>query len=224
MSKTILIVAAHPDDELLGAGATAIARAKAGDSVHVLILGQGALSREGSAQSDVHALQDSAKAAASSAGFASVSFATFPDNAFDSVPLLDITKEVEKHLAKLKPDVVYTHHEHDLNVDHRLTFQAVLTASRPCNENAPAELLTFETLSSTEWQSKDHKQFAPTIYVDVAKTLDAKIEALGAYESEMRAYPHSRSNEGVRILAQYRGLESGLEAAEAFQLVRKIEK
>ena len=126
-------------------------------------------------------------------------------------------------LLKKNIDILYTHHEYDLNVDHRRTFEAVLTASRPCNAHAPLEIRTFETLSSTEWQSKDHKQFAPNIYVDIANTIEKKNKALQCYTSEMREYPHSRSFDGVRIQAQHRGLESGLKFVEAFRLIRKFD-
>ncbi|MBI2989714.1 MAG: PIG-L family deacetylase [Candidatus Magasanikbacteria bacterium] len=222
MAKNILVVAAHPDDELLGLAGTLINHVRAGDNVRALILGQGVLSRDGADTKELGALQAQAKRAGEIVGFTDMRFLSFRDNAFDSVPLLEIAKEVERFIAAERPDIVYTHHEYDLNVDHRLTFQAVLTASRPCNNKAPREILTFETLSSTEWQSKDHKTFMPTVYHDIEATMDQKIQALSMYESEMREYPHPRSAEGLRILAQFRGLESGLKYAEAFHLVRKI--
>lgn len=219
----ILVVAAHPDDELLGVGGTMISHVEKGDDVHVLILGQGMLSRENTGASEIESLKACARAAGKIVGFKAMTFLEFPDNAFDTVAILDIAKAVEQKLAEFKPDIVYTHHEYDLNVDHRLTFQAVLTASRPCNVDAPREILTFETLSSTEWQSKDHKAFTPNVYKNIEGTIEKKIAALSKYTSEIRPYPHSRSVEGIRILAEYRGLESGLRRAEAFHLVRRIE-
>lgn len=224
MPKNILVVAAHPDDELLGAGATLCRHVENNDQVFVLILGQGALSRDPKAQDEVKSLQEQTRRASKIIGFKEIFFANLPDNTFDTVSLLSIAKEIEKVLAKIKPTIVYTHHEYDLNIDHQLAFQAVLTACRPCNPCAPSTIYSFETLSSTEWQIKDQKQFAPNVYVDIGHQLEKKIQALKCYTSEMREYPHSRSEQGVRILAQYRGLESGLRAAEAFRLIRKIQK
>lgn len=224
MPKRILIIAAHPDDELLGAGATLRKHVESGDAVFALILGQGSLSRDDGSAAGVSALRRQAKAAGEIIGWEKIEFAEFPDNAFDTIGLLKITKEVERVFSDVKPDAVYTHHEYDLNVDHRMAFQAVLTAGRPCNEHAPCEIYTFETLSSTEWQSKDQKEFMPNVYVDVEKQIETKLKALKQYSSEMRPYPHARSLEGVAILAQYRGLESGMKYAEAFRLIRSLQK
>jgi len=223
-TNKILVVAAHPDDEILGVGATLVKHAEAGDAVYCLILGEGAMARVGASQKKLQNLKFQATEAGKVVGFKKIFFSGFPDNQFDSLPLLQISKEVEKYLEKIKPDVVYTHFDGDLNIDHQLTCQAVLTACRPCNENSPCEIYTFETLSSTEWQSKNKKLFNPTVYVDVEKVMDKKIEAFEKYNSEKRPYPHPRSPEGIKILAQYRGLESGLRLAEAFCLLRKIIK
>lgn len=222
--KTVLVVAAHPDDELLGAAGTIAKHVAAGDTVHALILGEGALARDVAHASDIEKLQKMARSAGACVGFSEMHFGSFPDNAFDTVAFLDIVKMVEKELSQYKPHIVYTHYEHDLNVDHRLTFQAVVTAARPVADFCPEAIYSFETLSSTEWQSKGQKQFSPTRYVVIETTLEKKIAALREYVSEMRTYPHSRSEEGVRILAQYRGLECNARAAEAFVVVRSIEK
>lgn len=224
MKKTILVIAAHPDDELLGAGGALIKHRLAGDSVHALILGAGVLSRVQGSAADRDTLRNESSAAHKVVGFSTATFGDFPDNEYDTISLLKITKYVEDGIRTVKPHVVYTHHEHDLNIDHRITFQAVLTASRPCNTDAPESLYTFETLSSTEWQSKGAHQFCPSTYVDVSEVLLEKQKALACYKSEMRQHPHSRSLEGVKILAQFRGLESGLALAEAFHLVREIKK
>lgn len=219
-----MAIVAHPDDEILGAGGTLIKHAENGDEVYCLILGEGAMSRNESSKSTLKKLHTETKEAGEVIGFKEIFFVDFPDNAFDTVSLLSITKEVEKYLEKVRPDIVYTHHGNDLNVDHCLVFQAVLVASRPCNKNCPAEIYTFETLSSTEWQIKNKEQFSTNVYVDIVATIDKKVVALKKYTSEIRDYPHPRSPEGIKILAQYRGLESNLRYAEAFCLVRRIEK
>lgn len=222
MSKTIAVVAAHPDDEILGAGGTLAKHVLAGDAVYCLILGQGQMSRPGKDFDAVQLLKQDASAAGVHIGFKEIHFLQFPDNAFDSINLLQIVKEVESYFKNIQPQIVYTHYENDLNVDHRLTFQAVLTAARPCSDFYPREILSFETLSSTEWQSIDVKIFSPQLYVDVSNTIEKKTAALRAYATEIRAYPHPRSEEGVKVLAAYRGLACGLKYAEAFQVVRKI--
>lgn len=224
MNKKILVVAAHPDDEILGLGATLVKHVEERDQVYCLILGGGVVSRDRFSQDDIKKLQKQTANSSKIIGFKAVYSADFPDNSFDSVSLLQIIKLVESYIKKIKPDVVYTHFENDLNIDHRLTFQAVLTACRPVNNNFPEKILTFETLSSTEWQNKQGLQFNPNYYVDVKKYIDKKIEAMKKYSLETRSYPHPRSAQGIKILAQYRGLESGLEYAEAFCLIRKIIK
>lgn len=218
------MVCAHPDDEILGAGGTLIKHSQQGDEIHCLILGEGATSRAGSAREEVETLRQEAKAAGEIIGFKDIYFCDFKDNSFDTLSLLEITKVIEKHLALTKPDIIFTHHEYDLNIDHRLAFQGVLTACRPLNPDCPKEIYAFETLSSTEWQSKDHKQFCPNVYFDIENVLDKKIEAINKYATELRKYPHPRSGEGIKILAQYRGLEAGMRYAEAFCLIRKIAK
>lgn len=222
--KNVLVVAAHPDDELLGLGGTLIKHRLAGDSVYCIIIGEGLMSRNTANQAELQELYRHAQNAGAIIGFKGMTFEHFPDNAFDTVSLLKIAKVVEDHLERTRPDIIYTHHEYDLNIDHRLTFEAVLVACRPYQTFAPQEIYTFETLSSTEWHSKDHKQFAPDTYINISSTIDQKIEALKEYQSELRPYPHARSIEGIRIRAQYRGLESHLPYAEAFMTIRRIQQ
>lgn len=223
MKKRILIIAAHPDDEVLGCGGVAAKYAALKDEVYCLILGEGENSRSNQIEKlKIKKLQQDGQAAAEILGIKEIFFHNFPDNSFDSVPLLSIIKIIEEYLKKIKPNIIYTHFENDLNIDHRLTFQAVLTACRPCNNFSPKEIYSFEVLSSTEWQAKQRKQFTPNYYVDIKNTISKKKEALKKYRSEIRDYPHSRSVEGIEIQARYRGLEAGLESAEAFCLVRKI--
>lgn len=220
--KRILVVAAHPDDELLGAGGTLIKHKESGDIIYCLILGEGVMSRTGSDMGEVSKLQSESQKVGKIIGFKEIYFSNFPDNSFDTVSLLSVAKEVEKYLEKVKPDVVYTHFENDLNVDHRVVFRAVLTASRPCNGNCPKAIYTFETLSSTEWQSKNGQLFRPNKYVGIEGVIEQKIMAMREYKGEIRKYPHPRSPEGIKILASFRGLESGLKFAEAFEVVREI--
>ena len=223
MKNKILIVAAHPDDEVLGAGGTILKHAKNGDEVNILILTDGESSRV--AVVDVAGRGAQCQAAAKKLRVKNVYFENFPDNALDSTPLLQVVKKVELIINKLRPDIIYTHHAYDLNIDHRLAFQAVLTACRPQPEFFVKKILTFEILSSTEWQAKDrNNMFCPNKYNNIADFIDEKLEVLNIYKDELREYPHPRSLEGIRILAQYRGLEVGFKYAEAFQVIRDINK
>jgi len=135
---------------------------------------------------------------------------------------LDIVKEVEKYLERIKPEIIYTHYSGDLNIDHRRTFEAVNVACRPCNPFGPNEIYSFEILSSTEWQLDNDKTFIPNVYKNIEKEIDTKIAAMKKYESEIRKYPHPRSEKGISILASFRGIQSNLRYAEAFRLERKI--
>lgn len=224
--RSILIVAAHPDDEVLGCGAT-IAKLSKSQKVHILILGEGHTSRQmirgKRVKAAVERLRTSARAAASVMGAASVMLEWFPDNRFDEVPLLNIVKRVESVIQKISPETIYTHHPGDLNIDHRITFQAVLTASRPVPGSRVKNLYTFEIPSSTEWAFQQLQPvFKPNVFVDVSKTIDVKIKAMAQYESETRPFPHPRSPEALRTIARRWGTVVGLEYIEAFELVRSV--
>jgi LmbE family N-acetylglucosaminyl deacetylase len=225
----VLVVAAHPDDEVLGCGGTMARHAAAGDEVRVLILAEGATSRRAKREParDRDALAGLGRAAMLAAkrlGIAHTELEKFPDNRMDGVDLLDVVKAIESRVAKFRPEVVYTHHAADLNVDHRVAHQAVLTACRPLPGATVARILCFEVPSSTEWQSPAGGHFAPDWFVDISRTLQAKIKALQAYAGEMRPWPHARSLRAVEHLARWRGASAGLEAAEAFVLARAIER
>jgi len=217
----ILAIVAHPDDEILGVGGTILKYISRGDEVDVLILGEGETSKDSNI--DIQKRKKQAQQAAKLLGVKNLFLEKLPDNQFDSLPLLKIVKIVEHYLNKIKPIVVYTHYPYDLNIDHRLTFQAVLTACRPQPDFFVKTILAFETPSSTEWQVKDKtNQFRPTVYSDITEFIDKKIETLKVYQDELKKYPHPRSEEGIRVLAKYRGTESGLQYAEAFQLIREL--
>lgn len=224
----VLVVAAHPDDEVLGCGGTIARHAAAGDEVHVLILGEGLTARERrrdrrKSQAALAALQRSLLAAAEILGVAKVSTRSFPDNCFDTVALLDLIKAVEEEKRRVRPGIVYTHHVDDLNVDHGRVAQAVQTAFRPQPGDLKPTILAFEVPSSTEYQSPLTAQpFRPSVYVDISATLAAKCKAMAAYESEVRPYPHPRAPESLEIMARRNGIEVGLEAAERFALVRAV--
>ncbi len=223
-----LIITAHPDDEVLGCGGSMAKWAKEGHEVHVLILAEGSTSRDkqrdrASRTEELSLLAQSAKRATYILGVESVKLLDYPDNRMDSIDLLDVVKPVEEIIEKLQPEVVVTHHAGDLNIDHQIIHQAVITACRPQPGQTVKRILSFEVPSSTEWQSPSSgNPFVPNWFEDISDTLNLKIKALEAYKSEMRDWPHSRSTKAVEHLARWRGASVGVEAAEAFMLVREI--
>ena len=224
---SVLVVAAHPDDEVLGCGGTMARAAAAGEDVHVLILGEGSTSRapdrdSGDAE-EVVALVGSAKAAGKVLGVDSATVHGLPDNRFDSVDLLDVVKLVEAEIEQHSPSVVYTQHGGDVNVDHRCAYQAVLAATRPVPGHPVQEVLAFPVGSSTDWAfQRSSPRFTPTVFVDVTDTIDAKVEAMACYPDEMRPFPHPRSPEALRATAAHWGSAVGVAAAEPFEPVRMI--
>lgn len=228
IAKSCLVVAAHPDDEVLGCGGTIARLAHEGTAVHIVFMtdGVGARATEELTPADVAAAsarRRHAEAAGAILGAASVSFGQFPDNRMDRVALLDVTKFIEGFVAEYRPDLVLTHHAGDLNVDHRVVQQAVMTACRPQPGHSVTTILFFEVASSTEWQAAGPgSRFSPNWFVDVAAHLEAKRRALRTYATEMRPWPHSRSFEAVEHLARWRGASVGVEAAEAFEVGRVL--
>jgi LmbE family N-acetylglucosaminyl deacetylase len=230
MAKKIAIIAAHPDDEILGCGGTTARHSLAGDTVSVLILAEGVTSRDkarspSTRRDDLSKLAKAAHAANAMLGVSDIKLHDFPDNRMDSVSRLDVVKVVEDFLQNCKPSVVYTHFANDLNVDHQVTHEAVVTACRPVPNSQIVTLLFFEVPSSTEWQVGAGSQaFFPSWYVEISSTLTKKMEALKAYSSEMRSFPHPRSLDAVEALARWRGASAGVAAAEAFVMGRYIDK
>jgi LmbE family N-acetylglucosaminyl deacetylase len=224
----ILVVAAHPDDEVLGCGGTIAKHSQKGDSVHVIILAEGVTSRDTQRnpeerKSELSALAKMADQASEILGATSLSLHNFPDNRMDSCDLLDIIKVIENAINKYNPDIIYTHHSCDVNIDHCRIHEAVVTACRPLPGSQIKTLLFFEVASSTEWQTPNSAPaFTPNWFVDISDTLSIKLKALETYQSEMRPWPHPRSIPGLEYLAKWRGSMIGVEAAEAFVLGRNI--
>ncbi len=228
MAERIAVIAAHPDDEVLGCGGTMAWHAARGDRVDVLIVAEGVTSRDpnrdASSRADALAqLRGTARLANDVLGTSGLEFGGYPDNRLDSVDLLDIVKTVESFLAGVNPSVIYTHCGSDLNVDHRIVSQAVSTAARPMPGARVHTLLHFEVASSTEWQTPGaFPSFVPNWFVDVSATLAKKIEALSVYADEMRPWPHARSLKAIEQLARWRGATVGVEAAEAYSLGKHL--
>jgi LmbE family N-acetylglucosaminyl deacetylase len=224
-SRRVLVVVAHPDDEVLGAGATLHRLVREQEAVvHVVVLGRGAAARDGDVALGQSANERDAEAARRRLGYQTLSLHDLPDNRFDSVPLLDIVKIVEKEKAAFAPDLVLTHHAGDVNVDHQLACRAVVTATRPLEGETVRAVLSFETPSSTEWQAANHPlPFRPNVFVELGpEDLRAKVEAMECYALERRAFPHPRSPRALEALAAARGSSIGAGCAEAFVLLRSV--
>lgn len=225
MAKKILVIAAHPDDEILGCGGTAARLVKEGNEIYSVILGEGITSRDVNRQrekreKEIAQLKKQAQEANDLIGVKELFTFDFPDNRFDSIPLLNIVKAIEEVKSKLKPDILFTHYEHDLNIDHHITYQAVLTAARPLAGETVKEIYSFEILSSTEWNYP--LRFNPDCFFDISGTIDIKTAAMEKYKSELREFPHPRSLKGIRLNAENWGMKTGLPFAEAFKVVRTI--
>lgn len=223
---TTVVFAAHPDDEVLGAGGTIARLGDAGEQVHVHILGEGGTSRAvPEVGDDPKTLEADARRASAVLGVSSISFHGLPDNRFDSIDMLEVVRRVETVLESTRCERVLTHSIGDLNIDHRITAQAVLTATRPISGVTPAEVLSFEVLSSSEWAFGALGGFEPRYFVEIAESdLERKIAALREYRSEVREAPHPRSVDGVIALAKCRGFTIGVPYAEAFAPVRMVNR
>jgi LmbE family N-acetylglucosaminyl deacetylase len=227
MPRNILVIAAHPDDEVLGVGGTIARSADEGHNVYILILGEGITSRFSTPdQADavqISALHQKSRDVARLLGAKDVFLSKLPDNRFDTVPMLDVVKIIEGFITKLEPQIVYTQHGGDLNIDHVVTFRATLTATRPMKGTPVRRLYAYEVASSTEWAfSQFSPRFVPQVYNDISGTLEKKIQAMQTYEGEARAFPHPRSPEALRAAAIRYGSHVGLNAAEVFSLIREI--
>lgn len=225
--KTALVVAAHPDDETLGCGGTICRLAREGHAVYIAILGEGITSRhatrEQADRGQVETLQQQSSRVADLLGAKDLFTYGLPDNRFDTVPLLDIVKIIENIVERVQPSVVYTHHGGDLNIDHALVHRATLTATRPVPGSPVLDVYAYEVPSATDWSFAEvGGAFRPNVFVEVADTLDAKLEAMALYEGEVREFPHPRSAEALSAAARRWGSTAGVPAAEAFELVRSV--
>lgn len=232
----ILVIAAHPDDEVLGMGGTIKKHTKAGDEVRVLIMATGIHARRShnlknistynvskkitkKMDEQVKELEEDARKTAKLLGVKKISFVRFPDNEMDKVSNLEITKIIEKNIREYLPKVVYTHSHYDINIDHRACYFATLTATRPVQNQSVKEVISFEVPSSTEWYFP--LQFSPNIFIDISGEISTKIKALKFYKNEIKDFPHPRSEEAIKVISQRWGSVSGCKNAEAFYLVRK---
>ena len=221
-----MLIASHPDDELLGSAGTLLFYKKKGYKIKIVFLSDGESSRNINKKKKdtlIKLRKTQAIKVSKICKFEEPIFAQFPDNRLDTIPMLTVVKFIETEIKKFKPSIIITHNENDLNIDHMLTFKAVVTATRPSTKTFVKSIYCFETPSSTENNfSKLKVSFNPNLYFDISNYITKKIKLLKIYKKEIKKYPHSRSLEGIKVLAKYRGTQIGVKYAEAFYLLRKL--
>jgi LmbE family N-acetylglucosaminyl deacetylase len=222
MTNCVLVVAAHTDDEALGCGGTIARHVAEGDTVYAVFMADGVTSRAQADQEDLLVRNAAAENARAILGIKKNFYLDLPDNRMDSIPMIDVVQKLELIIDSLQPNILYTHHHGDLNVDHRITHQAVMTACRPLPGSSVQAIYAFEVMSSTDWATPTAAPFLPNYFVDISEYLIKKKEVFDAYSLEMRKAPHSRSKEHLTNLAIHRGQSVGVLAAEAFMSIRVI--
>ncbi len=225
-NKKILVIAAHPDDEILGCGGM-MKKYSAESEIYCVILGEGITSRydkrEEAPRQALMEIQHKARKSAKKIGIKKLVQFQLADNRFDSIDFLDITKTIEKEIKAISPDIIFTHSNADLNIDHRITFQAVITAARPLVNSKLKEIYAFEIPSSTDWAfGKINGVFNPNLFIDITEFFSVKLDALKIYDSEIKPFPHPRSDEALTAIAQRWGAAAGLHYAEAFEVIRIV--
>ena len=226
-NSKILVVAAHPDDDLLGCGGTLIKALSLKASIKILFLGEGVSSRfdfghENSKES-IKAKKKRMQECINSLNFIGIKNYVFEDRfctRFDELPLLNLVKSIEREILLFKPTLIFTHNVSEVNIDHQITYKAVEVATRPTKKLSVREIYSFEVVCSGNWTF--NKSFVPTTYVDISKEFKKKLKAWSFYKNETKPFPFPRSKKGLETLAKFRGMQSFLNYAEAFKLEREI--
>jgi len=214
--QSVLVIAAHPDDELLGCGGTVALHSRAGDRVTCVIVCEGESLRYGP---DGVGQRSHTRCAARRLGVHDVRLLGFPDQRLDTICQLDVIQRLEELVREVRPRTVYCQHGGDVNRDHQIVFQAALVATRP-TEGSVEAVYAFDTASSTEWGYP--RTFVPDTWIDIGVTLETKVDAMACYRSEVRPYPHPRSLQALRDRAHAWGVQACLEAAEVFMTIRRV--
>ncbi len=222
----ILVIAAHFDDEVYGCGGTIAKLADKGHEIYACVLTDSCSSQyKGHAHEMIAQKKTESEEVNKILGIIETHIFDFPDMQLDTIPHVELNKAIEQCIIEINPEVVYTHHGSDVNKDHRLVFESTMVAVRPIKDSSVKRVLCYEVPSSTEWAPPTpSNMFAPNVFVDIEDVVEKKIDAIKAYNSELREYPHPRSVENVINQAHLRGASVGLKAAESFMLIREIDK
>ena len=218
--KKVVAIMAHPDDEVLGCGATLSRLSREGFEIHIFILATGITSRDQFNNEDINLIKKHSKLASKFIGAKSIQFDSFPDNQMDTVPLLKVIKKIETFLELTNPDLIFTHHSDDVNIDHFITQKAVLAASRSLPNKKLREIYASEILSSSEYGKSDRRIRPDTYFVISDIDVQNAIDAMKCYNNEIREWPHPRSIEAMEHSFRLRGSECGFSAAEVFEVIR----
>ena len=226
--KNVLIIAAHPDDEVLGCGGMISKFIKQDVNFKILFVGEGSTCRfddvaSKEATNAISERQRYAVQAMKILGIQDFCFYNLPCGRFDQIPIIKINKIIEKEINEFKPDTIFTHSVKDTNNDHKIIFNSTLIATRPLHVNKVSKLFTYEVLSSSEWRYT--KTFSPNYFISINENdILLKWKALECYLSEINNFPFPRSEKGLKTLAMYRGMQAGFEFAEAFELIRDFQE
>lgn len=223
----LLVVVAHPDDEVLGCGGLIYKLTSNNKKIRVVILGEGSSCRfhfekinSKEVREAINERELCAKRSFEILGVKDFHFEKYHCGRFDNIPIIDIGKKIEDHIIDFKPDTLITHSYRDANSDHRIVANAAIVATRPIPGSSVKNLLMTEVLSSSEWRFIE--QFQPNLFVDIKDSISTKIKAFECFHTESREFPFPRSSSGIDTLAKYRGMQAGLEYCEAFELVRAV--
>lgn len=224
--KRILVIAAHPDDEVLGVGGTIAKLSLEGNEVYVLIVTDGSSSQYSNNEhlaDIIKAKSIETKNCAETLGVKKIFYGQLPDMKLDTIPHIEVNKAIEQVVNKIHPDTVFTHFWGDVNTDHQNVFKSTLVAVRPVFGQVVKQLLCYRVPSSTEWTpSKPDTMFSPNVFVDISSVAERKYDAFSQYRTELRDYPHPRSVKYLRETDIANGLQVGLTIAETFMLLREI--
>ena len=219
----VLVLAAHPDDEVLGMGGTiALHAAVHGDAVRIVCVSDGSSSQYPGDTALRERKNEEARRAAAALGVEEYVHLDLPDMRLDTIPHVEVNRVVEEHVTDFGPEVVYSPHP-DVNSDHRVLFASVSVATRPTPGQSVRRVLTYAPTSSTEWTPAGTNWFVPNWFVDITETFERKLAAFACYETEQRAYPHPRNDRALKAHAEFFGATAGCEYAEPFVLVRGLE-
>lgn len=217
----VLVIATHPDDEVLGCGGAMARHTAEGDKLHVLVMTRGISDLFSTEQ--IEETRRELKAAHQILGVMSVRFLDFPAPKLDTVPEYQLADAICDVLRSLDVDLLYIPHRGDIHVDHGSVFRAAMVAARPKNRTLVRRILAYETLSETDWAPPfADAAFLPSVFIDIGDYIKKKLDAMACYKSQLKSFPHPRSLDTIKALARYRGGSVGLSAAEGFMLIREI--